>query len=485
MISIIISEYNSLPWLRLAVHQIRKHTHIPYHIYISQQGTHPVAEEYNGWKFITVVKNPPSSSGAGTDYILKNCDINTKYICSMDVDTFPISDDWLTAPIKLLEDFGLTWVGLRAHIEHAYGLNYFHMGECYRVGRTEHFKLLSRSAGWYQRKGTPFFDNAVCAHSWEDANHKHTKLSLPVTARLGLTLTEGEYGRVIGNLAVHFCLAYTGTLHARRVKNLGTEYISWEDRLTSLPPDEFVTQFMNALHYSDSLQPLQYWDGEKIAPCPAEIEESTRYFCHRKGNMAPPLHHVIRKYGLNIRGVVHIGAHFGQEYADYHDNGIKNIIMVEPLPSAYAEMVKRMPDEVICYKLALGNGNGVVVLNTETANEGMSSSILKPDLHLKQYPHIEFNGTEIVNMTRLDDLLTDSAPYNMLNIDVQGYELEVLKGAVKTLKGIDIIWVEVNRAPLYVGAPHVDDIDRFLTGFNRVETEWIGDTWGEAIYIRK
>lgn len=481
-ITIIISEYNSINWLRLAVHQIRKHTKIPYHIMISQQGSDPVKEEYHGWDFITVVRNPPHSSGSGTDYILKNCEIKSPYICSMDVDTFPISDDWLTAPIKLIEDHGLTWVGLRAHIEHAYNLNYFHMGECYRIGRTETFKLLSQKAGWTQVKGEGFRDNAVNAHSWEDANCDHKKLSLPVTGRLGLTLTEGEYGRVIGNLAVHFCLAFTGTLHAKRLKNLGAEYVAWEQKLIDLNPDQFVSEFMQSVKYSSCLQPLQYWDGKQVTDCPKQLEEDTRYFLHRKGHMTLPLHQMIRKYSLNITGVIHVGAHHGQEYLDYSDNGIENVVMIEPLPSAFVELLNNVPDHVKCYRLACGATNGVMTLYTETANGGMSSSLLIPDQHLQQYPHIEFTGQEIVNVTRLDDL--DLHGYNVLNIDVQGYELEVLKGATETLKGVDAIFIEVNTKQLYKGAPHVTELDNFLTGFARVETEWIGGNWGEALYRR-
>jgi len=34
---------------------------------------------------------------------------------------------------------------------------------------------------------------------------------------------------------------------------------------------------------------------------------------------------MIYQYNLNIKGVLHIGAHYGQEYKDYINNNIKNI----------------------------------------------------------------------------------------------------------------------------------------------------------------
>lgn len=486
-VTIIISNYESLHWLRIAVHQIRKHTKIPYHILISDQSADPYAvqAEYNGWDFVTVVPMPAHSSGYALDYILKNVSVDTPYICSMDVDTFPISDKWLTVPILLIENFGLTWVGLRAEIERAYNLHYFHMGECYRIGRTEDFKLLSEGAGWKQIKGSGFRDNAVVAHSWEDANFKHKKLSLPVTGRIGLTLTEGEYGRVIGNLAVHFCLAFTGTLHAKREKNLGEDYLCWEEKIKTLDPDTVVAQIMDAVKYSHCLQPLQYWDGTDYAEPPAELRKEVELLTHRIGSLSIPLHIMIDKFGLKIRGVVHIGAHYGQEYIDYEDNGINNIIMIEPLNGPFAVLSKNMPDNVICYRLAVGNENKVVEMNVDTANGGMSSSILEPLLHKEQYPQIVFDKKELANMVRLDDMGLDMSQYNMLNIDVQGYELEVLRGATKILKGVDIIYCEVNRDELYKGCPDISEIDEFLTDFNRVETNWLASNWGDAVYIRK
>lgn len=486
--TIIISNYNSLHWLRIAVHQIRKHTKHPYHIIISEQSEDPydVQAEYNGWNMITVVPNPAHSSGAGLDYVLKNVEIKTEYVCAIDVDTFPISDEWLSFPIALLKECGLTWVGLRAEIERAYGLNYFHIAECYRVGRLKDFRLLSDLVGWYQRKGDPFFDNAVCAQAWEDEHYKHKKLSLPVTGRIGLTLTEGEYGRVIGNLAMHFCLAFTSTLHERREKNVGDDYLMWEEEIKSCSdPDRLVDKIMGAVKYSHSLQPMQYWDGEKETEPSIELRSKIELHTQRKGALSVPLYSIVIKYGIKVRGVIHAGAHYGQEMVDYEDNEIGNVVMFEPLSSAYAELIKRMPDYVRCYKLALGNTNGIKTLLTEDANEGMSSSFLQPAKHLEAYPDIVFNGAELVNMVRLDDMDIDFGLYNMLNIDVQGYELEVLRGAVKTLRGIDLIYIEVNLSEMYEGCPVIDDIDGFLHDFKRVETNWLSGDWGDAVYIRK
>jgi hypothetical protein len=125
-------------------------------------------------------------------------------------------------------------------------------------------------------------------------------------------------------------------------------------------------------------------------------------------------------------------------------------------------------------------------MNVEVANQGQSSSILKPKKHLQQYPHITFNQTQEVSIFRLEDLSIYFPKYNFLNIDVQGYELEVLKGATKVLSGIDYIISEVNCDEVYEGCPDISEIDSFLSpfSFTRVETDWAGGIWGDALYIK-
>jgi hypothetical protein len=126
-------------------------------------------------------------------------------------------------------------------------------------------------------------------------------------------------------------------------------------------------------------------------------------------------------------------------------------------------------------------------MNVETANSGQSSSILNPKLHLSQYPHIIFNSTEEVDMFRLDDMNIDLDNINFINIDVQGYELEVFKGAEKTLNNIDYIMSEINRDEVYENCVKIDELIEFLKlyGFELVEQDWAGGTWGDGLFIKK
>lgn len=207
------------------------------------------------------------------------------------------------------------------------------------------------------------------------------------------------------------------------------------------------------------------------------------------------LNNIIKSYDLKIEGVLHIGAHFGEEYESYISNNIKNLIFFEPVPVTFQKLKDKLEGKAILVNTALGNTTGKITMNVETANQGQSSSILKPALHLSQYPHIKFEDKIEVDITTLDnymselyskDGINEVPKYNMINIDVQGYELEVFKGAEKTLENIDYIFTEVNRDVVYHQCAFVDDLDKYLAtfGFKRVETNWAGNTWGDAFYVK-
>jgi len=197
---------------------------------------------------------------------------------------------------------------------------------------------------------------------------------------------------------------------------------------------------------------------------------------------------LINVYNLKIRGVLHIGAHYGQEYADYVEHGIENVIFFEPLKNNYSVLLNnvKLTDNIKAYNIALGNIVGEVEMFVDN-NVGASSSVLEPEIHLTQYPQYAFNRKEIVKINKLDNVVYDRNIFNFINVDVQGYELEVFKGAVDSLKCVDYIMTEINNVHLYKNGALDTELDLFLSnfGFVRVETKWATPTWGDALYIKK
>lgn len=198
---------------------------------------------------------------------------------------------------------------------------------------------------------------------------------------------------------------------------------------------------------------------------------------------------MVKKYNMNINGIIHIGAHRGQEIEEYVNNGIQDIIMFEPVSLNFSILEKRMMDinaNISAYQVALGNEEKNVTMYLSD-NDLISSSVLKPKVHLQLHPGVGFPGTEEVEMKRLDSFSDETQNFNFINMDVQGYELEVLKGGSKTLNHIDYVYCEINRDELYEGNAFVEDLDLFLSEYNmeRVETDWAGTLWGDALYVRK
>jgi len=204
--------------------------------------------------------------------------------------------------------------------------------------------------------------------------------------------------------------------------------------------------------------------------------------------MMMDLKNLKQKYNMNIQGVIHVGAHWFEEWSLYREMGIGHKVFFEADPDNFKQGLKLngVPDCVWLENLACGAENKKIMLNYETRNQGQSNTILEPGLCLEQYPDIEYVGQKEVQMIRLDDYHNDIRPMNMLVMDVEGYELEVLKGAVNHLGHIDYILTEVSCEERYKGQPMVEDLDKFLQpfGFERVETSWGGINWGDALYIK-
>ena len=196
--------------------------------------------------------------------------------------------------------------------------------------------------------------------------------------------------------------------------------------------------------------------------------------------------YIFEKYQPNVSGIIHIGGHYGNEIGKYKEHNVENVVLFEPLSSNFEVLqktIEKVGGNIIAHQVALGNDNRKVMMNI-SSNEAQSSSILTPKVHLTAHPEVSFTGTEEVEMKKLDDY--NYKDYNMIVVDVQGYELEVLKGSTKTLNDIDYIMTEINFEHLYENCVLAPELDEFLDkySFKRVATVDTGKGWGDAFYYR-
>ena len=193
-----------------------------------------------------------------------------------------------------------------------------------------------------------------------------------------------------------------------------------------------------------------------------------------------------KKYNMNISGIIHIGAHFGEEHSTYKSLGVNNIVYFEPVKKTFDVLNERVTDAKL-YNYALGNENKMIEMYIEDNDTYGCSSILQPS---SNYANIAFSPNELVEMKRLDDFNFNG--FNLLNIDVQGYEYEVLKGAEKTLENVDFILCEINRDTPnkqldYIDSKTIDKIIELLTpyGFKLSEENWAGISWGDGFFVKQ
>ena len=76
---------------------------------------------------------------------------------------------------------------------------------------------------------------------------------------------------------------------------------------------------------------------------------------------------------------------------------------------------------------------------------------------------------------------------DFLWLDLQGYELHVLKYGEKVLKGVMAVYTEVNLKELYDGAPLYDELRAWLEakGFRVEREELPWEDAGNVLFVRQ
>jgi len=199
------------------------------------------------------------------------------------------------------------------------------------------------------------------------------------------------------------------------------------------------------------------------------------------------LEQLIRTYRIKATGVLHLGAHLGEEADAYDDVGMPQVIWIEADPRVYERLTEALQGRSNhrTYRALLDRQDATAVFHV--ANNGQSSSLLGFGTHTRYYPEIRFVEDVRMSTVTVDRLwsMNDWTSLNFWNLDLQGAELRVLEGATNSLAACDYLYCEVNREPLYEHCVLVEDLDTYLGDFARVVTQWTEHQWGDALYIRR
>jgi FkbM family methyltransferase len=203
--------------------------------------------------------------------------------------------------------------------------------------------------------------------------------------------------------------------------------------------------------------------------------------------MLIPLHELVKKYKVNFKGILHVGAHECEELSDYeHYIQRSKILWIDGLEDKVNLCKKRYPNVLIEHAVV---SDTIETVKFNRSNNGQSSSILELGLHKQFHPHVWYVESHEVQTKMLKDIICNyDIDYNFLNLDIQGAELKALKGMEQYLDKVDYIYTEVNSDYVYEKCAIVGELDQYLQefGLHRVETKWCENyRWGDAFYIRK
>lgn len=166
-------------------------------------------------------------------------------------------------------------------------------------------------------------------------------------------------------------------------------------------------------------------------------------------------------------GVVDVGAMWlGMDLLAYKallKGGVARVIGFEPVQAECDRLNKLGLKDHTYLPYFIGDGTERTFHLT---NNSMTSSLYPPNTALlRKFQQLHevttIIKTERVQTRRLDEI-PEIASIDYLKVDVQGADLDVLKGAQERLKTTVVVEVETEFVPLYEGQPLFADIDTYL-----------------------
>ena len=173
---------------------------------------------------------------------------------------------------------------------------------------------------------------------------------------------------------------------------------------------------------------------------------------------------------LGISLVLDIGGNIGQFALELRHNGYTGrIVTFEPVAAHVKKLEEVSANDAKwdIRHLAIGDEDGSTTIHVADT----MSSILKKSADGDDTVSFNSNSQETVPVARLDTLWPELVPAQervFLKMDVQGFELHVLRGAVASLARVAGVESEMSLTAIYEGQASYDDIYGFLktSGFS-------------------
>lgn len=162
----------------------------------------------------------------------------------------------------------------------------------------------------------------------------------------------------------------------------------------------------------------------------------------------------------NIKSLIHVGGHKGQEVSYYNSLNLEKIIYFEPIKE-FADEIKLKTKNLknfIVHDCALGNKDSkklIYIADRGENDDSGSTSLLEP-----RESKITFSENRLIEVKKYTSF--DYSDIDLAVLDTQGYELEVLKGFEEKIKTFKCLIVEFSNYEGYQRQVLFKDLNKFL-----------------------
>lgn len=174
----------------------------------------------------------------------------------------------------------------------------------------------------------------------------------------------------------------------------------------------------------------------------------------------------------------------------------REVFVFEPLPACQASLQALLSKHSNAHLFPCAVGSAKGELELHCTGDSKMSSALEPAAHIEglyQSGNFKVVRKVTVPVVRLDDVLPDELPVDLLKIDVQGFELEVFKGAERTLKRTRSVLLEVNYVEHYKGGAGFGNVYDVMRGHGfkiyGVSAPYGGGKggplWADAMFVKE
>ena len=137
------------------------------------------------------------------------------------------------------------------------------------------------------------------------------------------------------------------------------------------------------------------------------------------------------------------------------------VVAFEPDSLHYECLVKNVSDDIETHQLAVGSEEKLISLSED--NFTQSKRIV---------------GEGSIPMITIDSMKLDDV--DLIKIDVEGYEMEVLKGAKKTLENVQYLMIELNNNTKKYGSSNIE-IEKHLSSLGY---KVLIEHWPDKVFFR-